>query len=85
MVVQIIKDTTEALKAITDKSWILWVACLIPNVVCRAREEAEARAWEEHNWKFQEEVKQLIDEKLARVAKRDRRLKEKLTAVLRVG
>ena len=42
----------------------------------------EARAWKEHDRKFQEEAKWLVDEKLARAAKRDRRLKEKLTAVL---
>ena len=46
------------------------------------REEAEARALEEHDHKFQEEAKWLIDEKLARAAKRDRRLEEKLMAVL---
>ena len=82
MVKQIVEDTTEALEAITDKSWILWVAHLIPNMARRVREEAEARAREEHDWKFREEAKQLIDEKLARAAKRDRRLEEKLTAVL---
>ena len=42
----------------------------------------EARALQEHDRKFQEEAKRLIDEKLARAAKRDRRLEEKLTAVL---
>ena len=46
------------------------------------REEAEASAQEEHDCKIQEEVKWLIDEKLARAAKRDRWLEEKLTAVL---
>ena len=48
----------------------------------RVREEAEARAQEEHDRKFREEAKRLIDEKLARAAKRDRCLEEKLTAVL---
>ena len=42
----------------------------------------EARAQEEHDRKFREEAKQLVDEKLARAAKRDRHLEEKLTAVL---
>ena len=46
------------------------------------REEAEARAREEHDRKVREEAKRLIEEKLARAAKRDRRLEEKLTAVL---
>ena len=46
------------------------------------REEAEARAQEEHDRKFREEAKRLVDEKLARAAKRDRRLEEKLRAVL---
>ena len=79
---QIIEDATEALEAIADESWIPWVARLVPNMACRVREEAEAKAREEHDWKFREEVKQLINEKLARVAKRDRWLKEKLMAVL---
>ena len=82
MVVQIIEDATEALEAIADKLWILWAARLVPNVAHRVREEVEARAWEEHNRKFREEAKQLVDEKLARAAKRDRRLEEKLTVVL---
>ena len=51
-------------------------------MACRVRAEAEAKAWEEYDWKLQEEVKQLINEKLARVVKRDRWLEEKLTAVL---
>ena len=58
------------------------MAHLVPNVACRVREEVEARAREEHNHKFREEAKWLVDEKLARAAKRDRRLEEKLTAVL---
>ena len=46
------------------------------------RAEAEARAWEEHNHKLQEEAKCLVDEKLARVVRWDRWLEEKLTEVL---
>ena len=46
------------------------------------RAEAEARAWEEHNHKLQEEAKCLIDERLARVVRQDRWLEEKLTEVL---
>ena len=42
----------------------------------------EARAQEEHNCKLQEEVKCLINEKLARAVRWDRRLEEKLTEVL---
>ena len=58
------------------------MACLIPNVARRVREEAEARAREEQSRKLREEVKRLADEKLARAAKRDRWLEEKLMAVL---
>ena len=46
------------------------------------RAEAEARAWEEHNCKLQEEAKCLIDKKMARAVKQDRWLKEKLMEVL---
>ena len=46
------------------------------------RVEAEARAQEEQRRKLQEEVKCLTDEKLARAAKRDRWLEEKLMVVL---
>ena len=42
----------------------------------------EARAQEEYDRKLREEAKCIVDKKLARAAKRDRRLKEKLTAVL---
>ena len=82
MVIQIVEDATEALEAVADESWIPWAAHLVPNVACRVREQAEARAREEHDRKFQEEAKRLVDEKLARAAKRDRQLEEKLTAVL---
>ena len=58
-----------------DELWIPWAAR-------RVRAEAEARAREEDNRKFQEEAKWLINEKLARAAKSDRQLKEKLTVVL---
>ena len=49
---QIVEDTIKALEAIADKSWIPWAAHLTPNMAHRVREEAEARAWEEHNQKF---------------------------------
>ena len=42
----------------------------------------EARAREEHDRELQEEVKRLVNEKLARAAQRDKRLEEKLTEVL---
>ena len=79
---QVVEDTTRALEAIADELWILWVAHLIPNMAHQVRAEAEARAREEHDRNLQEEVKQLIDEKMARAAKRDRWLKEKLPVVL---
>ena len=77
-----VKDTTKVLEGIVDESWVPWAGCIIPNVVRRVRQEMEARAREEYDWKLQEEVKHVIDEKLARAAKQDRCLKEKLTAVL---
>ena len=46
------------------------------------RAEAEARAQEEHNRQLREEAKCLVNEKLARMAKQDRWLEEKLTEVL---
>ena len=82
MVAQIVEDATEVLEAVADESWIPWAAHLVPKMARRVREEAEARAQEEHDRKFREVAKRLVDEKLARAAKRDRRLKEKLTAVL---
>ena len=51
-------------------------------MVCRVKAEVEARALEEHDRKLREEAQRIVDEKLARAAKRDRRLEEKLTAVL---
>ena len=74
MVKQMVNDTTKVLEDVADESWVPWAGCLIPTVVCRVREEMEVRA--------REEVKCIVDEKLARAAKRDRRLKEKLTVVL---
>ena len=51
-------------------------------IVRRVREETEARAQEEYDRKLREEAKWVVDEKMARVAKRDRQLEEKLMAVL---
>ena len=46
------------------------------------RAEVEARAQEEQNYKLREEAKRLVDKKLARVARWDRWLEEKLMEVL---
>ena len=46
------------------------------------KEEAEARAREDHDQKLREEAQWIVDKRLARAAKRDRRLEEKLMAVL---
>ena len=81
-VAEIMDDATKALEDVVDESWIPWVARLVPNVAHQVRVEAEARAQEEQSHKLREEVKRLADEKLVRVEKRDRRLEEKLTAVL---
>ena len=62
MVDQIIEDATKAFKAIMDKSWIPWVARLVPKVAHQVREEAEAKAQEEHDRNFREEAKWLVDE-----------------------
>ena len=79
---QIVEDATEVLEAIADKSWLPWVTRLIPKVASRVWAEAKARVREAHDRQLREEVKRLADEKLARAAKRDRRLEEKLTAIL---
>ena len=77
-----VKDATKVLEDITDKLWVPWVGRIIPNMVRRVRQETEARAQEEYDRKLREEAKHVVDEKLARAAKRDRRLEEKLTVVL---
>ena len=82
MVDQMVEDTTKALEDIVDELWVLWVGRLVPNMACRVRAAAEARAWEEHDHEVQEEAKCLVDDKLVRAAKRDRWLEEKLTPVL---
>ena len=82
VVEQMINEATVVMEAVANESWLPWAERLIPNVAHQVRAEVEARAWEEHDHELREEVKHLIDEKMARVVKRDRRLKEKLTAVL---
>ena len=59
-----VKDATKVLEDIVDESWVPWAGRIIPNVVCRVRQETEVRA--------REEAKRVVDEKLARAAKRDR-------------
>ena len=77
-----VEDATKVLEDIADKSWVPWAGCIIPNVVHRVKQETEARAREEYDRKLREEAKRVVDEKMARAAKRDRRLEEKLMAVL---
>ena len=77
-----VKDATKVLEDVVDESWVPWAGHIIPNVVHQVRQETEARAQEEYDWKLREEVKHIVDEKLARAAKRDRCLEEKLMAVL---
>ena len=77
-----VKDTTKVLEEVADESWVPWVGRLIPNIVRQVRAAVEARSREDRDREVREEAKRLIEEKLARAAKRDRRLEEKLMAVL---
>ena len=77
-----VKDATKVLEEVADESWVPWAGRLIPNVVRQVRAAAEARSREERDREVREEAKRLVEEKLARAAKRDRRLEEKLMAVL---
>ena len=77
-----VKDATKVLQDVADELWVLWAGNLIPNLVRQVRAAVEARSREERDGEVQEEAKRLIEEKLARAAKRDRRLEEKLTVVL---
>ena len=77
-----VKDATKVLEGVADESWVPWAGRIIPNMVRQVWQEMEARAREEYDRKLREEAKHVIDEKLARAAKQDRCLEEKLTAVL---
>ena len=77
-----VQDATKVLEDVADESWVPWAGRIIPNVVHRVKQETEVRAREEHGRKLREEAKRVVDEKMARAAKRDRRLEEKLMAVL---
>ena len=39
-----VEEATKVLEAIVDESWLPWVECLIPNISCQFRAEAEAKA-----------------------------------------
>ena len=77
-----VEDATRVLEVVVDESWVLWVAHLIPNVACRVRAEAEARAWEEHDCRNWEEAACIVQEKMTRVVRWDKRVGEKLTELL---
>ena len=55
MVNEMVEDTTSALEVVADKLWVLWAACLIPNVACQVR-ETEEKAREEAKCKDQDEA-----------------------------
>ena len=82
VVEQMVDKATKVLEAIADKSWVPWVERLIPNISHRFRVEAEVRAQAELDHKLQEEVQRIVKEKLARVARWDKRLEEKVMEVL---
>ena len=64
-----VKDAMKVLEDVADESWVPWAGRIIPNMVRRVRQETEARAQEEYDWKLREEVKCIVEEKLARAAK----------------
>ena len=82
VVEQMVDEATKVLEAIADESWVPWAERLVPNMACQVRAEAEARAREEHDRKLQEEVQHIVEEKLARAARWDKWLEEKLMEVL---
>ena len=77
-----VKDASKALEEVTDKLWVPWAGCLVHNMAHQVRAAVEARAREEHDCEVQEEVKHLVDKKLARVVRWDKQLEEKLMVVL---
>ena len=79
---QMVEDATRVLEVVVDELWVLWVAHLIPNVACQVRAEAEARAWEEHDCRNWEEAAYIVQEKMTRVVRWDKRVGEKLTELL---
>ena len=79
---QMVEDATRVLEVVVDELWVLWVAHLIPNVACQVRAEAEARAWEEHDCRNWEEAACIVQEKMTRVVRWDKRVGEKLTELL---
>ena len=77
-----VDKATKVLEAVADELWVPWAKHLVPNVSCRFRAEAEAKAWDEQDRKLREEVEHIIEEKLARAVKWDKQLEEKLMEVL---
>ena len=63
---QMIDKATKVLEAIADKLWVLWAKCLVPNISCQFRVEAEAKAQDEQDRKLRDEAECIIEEKLAR-------------------
>ena len=79
---QLVDKTTEALEAIADRLWVLWASHLIPNMACRVREATEQKVCKENDCKIREEAVHLVQEKVSKVAKQDKRVAEKPTALL---
>ena len=79
---QMVEDATRALEVVVDELWVPWAAHLVPNVAYRVRAEAEARVWEEHDCRNQEEVEHIVQEKMTRAAGWDKRVGKKLTELL---
>ena len=77
-----VEEATKVLEAVADESWLPWVECLIPNVSRWFKVEAEVKAQVEQDCKVWEEAQCILEEKLARVAKWNKWLEEKLTEVL---
>ena len=76
-----VEDATSALEVVTDESWVLLVAHLIPNVACRVR-ETEENAHVEAKHKVQDEAEHLRWEKVTKAMWQEKWVDEKLTEFL---
>ena len=65
-------EAVRTIESVADDAWVPWVGCLVPNIIRRVREEAEAKDREEKERKIREETEakeRLVREEAERVVR----------------
>ena len=90
---EMVDEAVRTIESVADDAWVPWAGRLVPNIVRRLQEAAEAKDREEKERKIREEAEarkrlvreeaeRMVKEEAERIARRERRQQEKLDLFL---